>query len=420
MVECLTGYINRLAWLYKISPRILVAKEIIPHLSKSYYFQSSLPALINFCHQEAMSVNSFGETPDDWSATIEGLTQQAGLQKLTLGEWASGIPSHRLFRVAPAWCPFCYADWQEKKLPIYQPLIWMLQIVTSCMQHKRELVEQCNHCQKRQAVFPRMTQPGHCTRCGVWLGSSVEIAEELDIDEEELAWQHWVLKTIEELRAAYVNSDGISWGRISINLAACLKVKGEAARLSRLLGVTEKLISQWQHFEKTPSFQKVLEICFAAGISPLQLMSDTADTMNAILAISEHPHRRPTHHKHQIVNREEIKEYLQEILDGRKPSCAICQIERELGVGFRTIEKIFPLECSLVSRKHRAKRAQSWRQGIALACDEVRQVASALHAQGIYPSRECVRTQLSIPNMMRQTEVRASWRAALHELGLKE
>src|SRR6266568_2887947 len=291
-VESLTSYINRLAWLYRISPRILVAAEIIPYLSGSYYFQSSPRAISKFCHQEAISINSFGETPADWSATIEGLTQQAGLQKLTLGEWASGIPSRRLFRVAPAWCPACYSDWQEKQLPIYQPLLWMLQVVTSCTQHKRKLEEQCNHCQKRQPVFPSKTQPGHCPQCGAWLGLSVEIAEEPEIDEEELVWQNWVVKTIEELRTVRVTSDAISWERISINLAACLEMKGEAARFARLIGASKQLISKWQHFEKTPSFQKVLEICYAIGISPLQLMSDAASTRNAIQAISEHPRRR--------------------------------------------------------------------------------------------------------------------------------
>jgi len=169
-----------------------------------------------------MSINGFGETPTDWSATIEGVTQQTDLQKLTLGKWASGLPSLHLFRVAPAWCPACYTDWQEKKLPIYQPLIWILQIVTSCTQHKRKLEEHCNHCQKRQAVFPSMTQPGHCTQCGVWLGLSIEVAGELEIDEEELAWQNWVVKIFEDLRTASVISDGISWERISINFAACL------------------------------------------------------------------------------------------------------------------------------------------------------------------------------------------------------
>jgi hypothetical protein len=67
MVECLTSYINRLAWSYRISSRILVAEEIIPRLGRSYYFQSSPWLLSAFCHQEAMSINGFGEISVDWS-----------------------------------------------------------------------------------------------------------------------------------------------------------------------------------------------------------------------------------------------------------------------------------------------------------------------------------------------------------------
>lgn len=418
IVESLTSYINRLAWLYRISPRILIAEEIIPHLSKSYYFQNSPPAIVNFCHQEAIRINSFGEASNDWTVTLEGLTQQAGLKKLTLGEWASGVPFNRLLRIAPAWCPACYATWQEKNLPIYQPLIWMLQIVTFCTQHNRKLEEQCNHCHKRQSVFPSIIQPGHCTQCGVWLGLSAEVAEE-PVSDEELVWQNWVVKNFNEIRTASEISDGISWRRISINLAASLEVKGEAARYSRLLGVSDNHISQWKLFEKIPSFQKVLEICYAAGISPLQLMSDTATMRNAIQAISVHPRRRLVHHRRQVVDREKIKDYLLAVLDGRKPCRPIYQIERDLGVGFRTIERIFPLECSLVSGQHLAQRAQTWRQLITRACDEVRQVALALHAQGIYPSARSVSSRLSIPNMMRNPEVHTAWRAVLCELGLR-
>ena len=74
-------------------------------------------------------------------------------------------------------------------------------------------------------------------------------------------------------------------------VGACLEMKGEAARFSRLMGVSRGLISKGQHFEKTPSFQKVLEICYAIDISPLQLMSDPASMRNAIQAISDHPRR---------------------------------------------------------------------------------------------------------------------------------
>jgi hypothetical protein len=67
-------------------------------------------------------------------------------------------------------------------------------------------------------------------------------------------------------------------------------------------------------------------------------------------AISEHPRRRPVHHRLQVVNREEIREYLQAVLDGREPCRGIFQIERHLGVGHRTLEDCFPLESSLKER----------------------------------------------------------------------
>jgi hypothetical protein len=420
MVECLTGYINRLAWSYRISPRILIAEEIIPHLSRSYYFQSSPSTLGKFCYQDAMSINGFGESAVEWFTTIEALTQQHGLQKLTVGEWTCGVPFRGLLRATPAWCPVCYAEWQEKKLSIYQPLLWMLQIVTSCTQHKRKLEEHCKKCQKRQAVFPSKAQPGHCTRCGVWLGVSVEIAEESEIDKEELLWQAWVVKTIEELRTVCVACDAISWERISINLAACLEVKGETARFSRLMGVSYKHIFQWQHYLKTPSFQKMLEICYAMGISPLQLMGDPADMRNAIQAISDHPRRQPAHHRRQVVNREEIREHLQAVLDGRRPCRAIRRIESDLGVGKNTLRGIFPLECSLVSKLYKAQRAQAWRRHIADLCAEVRRITLDLYAQGISPSQRHVEALLSHPGNMRSPEVKATWHSVRRELVIEE
>ncbi len=246
------------------------------------------------------------------------------------------------------------------------------------------------------------------------------MAEEPEIDEEELLWQDWVVKTIEELRTVSGASDAISWERISINLAACLEVRGEAARFSRLMGVSGMLISKWRYFERTPSFQKVLEICYAIGMSPLQLMGDPADMRNALEAISDHPRRQPAHHRRQVVNREEIGEYLQAVLDGRRPCRGIHQIESDLGVGYKTLEYIFPLECSLVSKLYKAQRAQAWRQHIAHSCAEVRRITLDLYAQRVYPSKGSVEALLSHPGMMRTPEVRATWHSVRRELGLEQ
>ncbi|MGH7866752.1 MAG: hypothetical protein ACREP9_03730 [Candidatus Dormibacteraceae bacterium] len=31
--ECLTSYLNRLAWKYRVSPRVLIAQELVPQLT---------------------------------------------------------------------------------------------------------------------------------------------------------------------------------------------------------------------------------------------------------------------------------------------------------------------------------------------------------------------------------------------------
>ena len=42
--ESLTSYIQRLAWAYRVNPRVLVAEVILPHLGHTYY--TDLPHLI--------------------------------------------------------------------------------------------------------------------------------------------------------------------------------------------------------------------------------------------------------------------------------------------------------------------------------------------------------------------------------------
>src|SRR6266851_10356478 len=39
-VESLTSYIIRLAWAYRVNPRLLVAQEILPELSNEHYVQA--------------------------------------------------------------------------------------------------------------------------------------------------------------------------------------------------------------------------------------------------------------------------------------------------------------------------------------------------------------------------------------------
>ena len=110
-IECLTSYVNRLAWMYRVGPRVLVALEIVPHLNGSYHFRSSLSLIGAFCRSEAVSVNGAGGFAVDWSDTLERLTMRTDLRNLTLCSWAGDIPSQGLLRTVPSWCPVCYHEW---------------------------------------------------------------------------------------------------------------------------------------------------------------------------------------------------------------------------------------------------------------------------------------------------------------------
>jgi hypothetical protein len=199
-IESLTSYINRLAWKYRVEPRILVAQEIVPHLGRSYHFQSSPDLLSAFCRSEAMSMNGAGECALDWSETLARLTMRGNLRGLTLRSWAGKIPPRGLLREAPAWCPACYHEWRENRHTIYQPLLWMLQIVTVCLRHRRRLHLRCFHCQKKQSVIASRIRPGYCTQCMAWLGIPSDLQIEDEVNDETCDWQQWVLAIIEEFR----------------------------------------------------------------------------------------------------------------------------------------------------------------------------------------------------------------------------
>jgi hypothetical protein len=151
LIESLTSYINRLAWAYRINPRALVAQEIVPNLDGLYRLPRNQMGL--FALTYAMSINGAGKTAVDWSAALERLTMRLDLRYLNVHLWASELPGRGLLRATPAWYPVCYEDWRNDDLPIYQPLLWMLQAVTICLKHRLRLEEQCPNCHKYQAII---------------------------------------------------------------------------------------------------------------------------------------------------------------------------------------------------------------------------------------------------------------------------
>src|SRR5260370_39629621 len=58
--ESLTSYINRLAWTYRVSPRVLVAQQVVPRLEREQQICSSTQ-LATFSRSSAMGINGTGD-----------------------------------------------------------------------------------------------------------------------------------------------------------------------------------------------------------------------------------------------------------------------------------------------------------------------------------------------------------------------
>src|SRR6266702_2295802 len=342
------------------------------------------------------------------------------LRGLTLGSWAADMPSKGFLRMAPAWCPGCYCEWQADGFPIYQPLLWMLQVMTVCLRHMRHLEERCPQCQKKQSVIPARIKLGCCTQCMNWLGISPSSETENEVDEETLDWQQWVLNIIGELRKASANYGILPWEQLANGLVLCSEIVGSSKQLASLVGISKQLLSSWQNCKQTPSFKRMLELCYVLDISPLLLMTGNQEALKETLHAREiHRHPRPKHLPPHQVNRERALALIQAVLDGREVPMGVRQLERRLGLGARTLIYHFPQECALVTAQYQAYRSEQARKRREEGCNEIRLETLKLHMEGTNPSANQVASKLSDPSMMRTREGQDAWHTTRRELGLE-
>jgi hypothetical protein len=416
-VESLTSYINRLAWMYRVSSRLLVAQEIVPQLSSEFQIPS-LTKLSTFSRSSAMSLNGIGDMADEWATILERLTGRSDLHRLTLRSWLGELPSRGHLWKTPAWCPVCYTEWREQKLPLYQPLLWMLQLVTTCSRHQVLLEDRCPSCQKCQSLRTRKSTPGHCTQCQTWLGKPLGVV----VEQETLDWQEWVIHSLEALRGEYVQTHALPWERFFANLAICLGEWGVCSKLADLTGFSRDVFYLWvgrrnRSYSHHPSLETILEFCYACDVTPLQVMENADALLQAVRSETPLRQRRPHRFTRSRVDRERCLELIQAVLNGQEEPLGASQVARRLGYDTRQLVYHFPLECELLTQRAQEHRKQRKEKREARVCEEVRQAVMALHEQGLFPTHGKVRALLSDPNNIRIPKAIATWHALRRELG---
>ena len=417
--ESLTSYFNRLGWRHGVSPRALAAQEIGPLLAHVEWWCYPSPKLMGvFCAANAMSLNGSGPLATTWSTLLERLTSRTDLHILTAPWWIGDLPMARNLRSSSAWCPACYTEWKQQGLPLYQPLLWMLQAVTICPTHNMRLGERCPFCQGKQAVIvSHKAQSGECTKCAVWLGTEGHPSLEQTRDDELMNWQEWVVSVLKELRTISLSSGMFSWKTFFTSLARGMERQKGYSQLARLTGIDRRSLYQWVWGTITPSLELILKFCYICGTTPMQILANQWASLEQ--AIQADPALRPSPHDRspwQRVDVERCQNFIQATLDGRGQVLSVRQAALRLKCPERFLQSHFPLECERVTQQYREYRRQQREKYVEGVCEEVRNATVTLHTQGISPTRRRVAALLKDPDRMRMPEARRAWQVVRQEL----
>ncbi len=411
--ESLTGYINRLGWAHHVSPRSLVAEVINQALP------SPTPFVAVFCLQAAMGLNGNGEQAGVWAEVVGQLTAQAGLYRLTLASLLGDFPPIRILRRTPAWCPACLAAWKTTGKILYQPLLWMIQLVTICPSHQTLLMDQCPVCHQHQKVLAtNKTQPFECTSCATWLGGEPNPLAEGSDTTQLIAWQGWVISVLQELRTASLEAGALSWEPFFTHLSGYLKERRAYARLAAAIGTEHANFHGWVN-KRDVALETLFKFCYSCEVTPWQVMNGKLSPLERI--IQEGARRfspLPPRSKRRF-DQKHCRDHLHAVIADLANPPSLRQVAKQLGYNSTALLTYhFPEACALIAQRHAGYRAQRKEQRLLKLREDIRQAVFSLYAQGEYPLRYKLST--IFPNgLMRQREATEAWRAALVELGLE-
>jgi TniQ len=142
IVESMTSYIVRLAEVHSVYPRALITQEIAPLLKQPSLYQNGYfvyDYLTAYWKNGSVLNGSTTQTGDIVQA-LEQLTLRHDLHLLTMLTWQNALSRTKLLRRTRAWCPICYKEWRDKKQILYEPLLWSLEMINVCHQHRLRLL----------------------------------------------------------------------------------------------------------------------------------------------------------------------------------------------------------------------------------------------------------------------------------------
>lgn len=424
--ESLTSYVVRLAEAHHVSVRALVVHEIRPRLGEAAARATYLNRLTMFWRRDAATLNGTSRVTRAWVQALTDLTQRTDLDGLTMLHWTQVVAAASLLRLSRFWCPACYATQHRMGGIVYDPLLWALAPVTWCVHHECPLQTACPGCGRSGPLLAPHARPGRCAFCGQWLADEALPATATTSPHAttSTAWQVGITEAVGSLiasapaLAADPPRDQIT--RMVGALVGRMPWR-RAAALARQLHTTASVVCAWQRGRQLPQLENLVRLSTCVGSTPARLLTDpevttTLRTVRVQECRAAPP--PPTRRRCRRLDWEAVAATVREILTGTaEPPLSIREVSRRLGIAVSQLRVQFPTECQTISARYQGYVHERSRRRLAQIDADIRQAVLQIHAAGDYPTLKRVAQMLPTPGVMRAPEARATWHAAVGELG---
>lgn len=421
-VESLTSYIVREAAEHQVPSWVIVARDIAPRMARKTLAEPSGHS--DLCGNLGPSLNGMCGTAAQVVRIMEELTGRSGLAELTMLRWKDVLAPSSLVRRYRAWCPICLEEWKLKGKPIYEPLMWALKETNVCVNHFVPMAMQCPKCKRGHGPMTWYSKPGHCPRCGSWLGFNAfkHFNHETDVSGAVAEWCRFKSMGVGHLLAVRpeqitAGAPGIFAG--NIRFLRDRVFKGNVSAFERAVHHSRWTLKKWAAGEQLPQLLSVLFLASCFDFLPQDLLLAELPQARPI-QIRQCPNQvtKRVQRKKRKRDQEGIRHYLQLALNANvDPPLSFRRVCLRALLDQGQVAKTFPDLAGQIMERYRRyvnSRAAERKEKILAA---LHHAISTIKGRSEFPSLGRVRRELEDPNWLREAWVWAEWKRIAEEMG---
>jgi hypothetical protein len=414
LVESLSSYVCRLAHEHHVYPGTLIRYLIAPLIAKPYLVAGRSSSISGFLRL-ATPINGNSIMAQDWVRALTALTLRHDLRHLTLLAWSEALSERGLLQKTRRWCPACYAAWKEARVPIYEPLLWIIEGVSACPEHHCALETRCLRCQQGSSWLAWRARPGYCLLCGAWLGGPTTVLSGTG-GQERVRIAEWAGAVF--VHAATMTSPV---PRVSFTTALASlvsrRMQGNVAAFARRVGVPKTTMWELAAGTFPPQLPMLLRLCLHLQVSLLDLLTGEGKSTSATLEPLPPPVERAMPHPRRAFEVDQMRRQLETILaDTTSEPRSLRAVARDLGYPPKTLDTHLHDLCQAITRRYQVYRSAKGAERVETLRQQIRTAARELHAQGISPTYQHVGAALGTPGCFREQAARDALHQAEFEL----